>query len=74
MARKRLAQMRVSAPYASKYVDQWEGLLTGPLEEVLRVLGADDENSVALRHSSPFAGVLSEKERMAVLRRQGLLR
>lgn len=74
MARGRLEQMRVSVPYAKTYIDQWASLLSGPIEDVLRVLGADDENAVALRHTSPFTSLLSERERLAVLRKQGLLR
>jgi hypothetical protein len=66
--------MRGAMPYARTYVQEWEELLSGPIEGVLQVLGADDEHSKALRHTSPFAGVLSERERLAVLRRQGLIR
>ena len=73
-AQERLQTMRHKLPYAESYLEQWAGLLSGPLEGVLRVLGADDEDSRALRHTSPFAGLLSEQERMTVLRRQGLMR
>jgi hypothetical protein len=73
-ARQHLEKMRGAMPYARTYVQEWEELLSGPIEGVLQVLGADDEHSKALRHTSPFAGVLSERERLAVLRRQGLIR
>lgn len=71
-ARIRLERMRGTAPHAKKYIEQWEELVAGPLERVLRVLGSDEEHARALRHTSPFAGLLSEQERLDVLRRQGL--
>lgn len=74
VARRRLEKMRVTTPYSHTYVERWENLLSGPIESVLQVLGADDEESKALRHASPFAGLLSEQERSAVLYRQGLMR
>lgn len=72
-ARSRLQRMRINSPYAKPYLDRWESLLTGPIEPVLQILSAHDEDAKALRKVSPFAGILSEKERMAVLRRQGLV-
>jgi len=74
VARRRLEKMRVTTPYAQTYVERWESLLSGPIESVLRVLGGDDEDSSALRHASPFAGLLSKRERLAALHRQGLMR
>jgi hypothetical protein len=74
VARRRLEQMRLTAPYAETYIERWESLLSGPIESILQVLGADDEDSTALRHASPFAGLLSEQERLATLHRQGLMR
>ena len=72
-ARHRLKRMRVTTPYAKAYVERWESLLSGPIERVLQVLGAHDEDAKALRRVSPFAGMLDEKERMSILRRQGLV-
>lgn len=73
-ARQRLHRMYQSAPYAKVYLDRWRELLAGPLEDVLRVFGADDEESRALRHASPFAGILTENERLRILREQGMVR
>ena len=72
-ARRQLGEMNVALPYAKAYLEQWESLLDGPIEAVLRVLGAEDEQAKALRHTSPFAGLLSERERLSTLRQQGLL-
>lgn len=73
-ARSQLAKMKPALPHAKTYLDQWESLLDGPIEGVLQVLGAEDERAKALRHTSPFAGLLSERERLTKLRQQGLLR
>ena len=73
-ARRRLQRMYQSTPYAKVYLDRWRELLEGPVEDVLRVFGADDEASKALRHASPFAGILTQNERMRTLREQGLTR
>jgi DNA-binding Lrp family transcriptional regulator len=73
-AQQRLLRMYQSAPYAKVYLDRWRELLAGPVENVLRVFGADDEESKALRHASPFAGILTEEERLMILREQGLIR
>lgn len=73
-AKKRLQRMRQTTPYAQPYLDQWNVLLSGPLDKVLHVLGAVDEESTALRHVSPFAGFLDERERLEILRKQGLIR
>ncbi|MGH9092222.1 MAG: excisionase family DNA-binding protein [Acidimicrobiales bacterium] len=53
---------------AQAYVGAWDRLLGGPVEGVLRVLTSPDQISVDLRHTSPFAGILSEQERQSVLR------
>jgi hypothetical protein len=73
-ANERLQRMYQTTPYAKDYLDRWDELLAGPLQRMLQVLGADDEQSRALRHVSPFTGILSEKERTKILRDQGLLR
>lgn len=73
VARRRLENMRVTTPYSKTYLEKWSDLLSGPIEPILHVLGANDEDSKALRHTSPFAGILSGKERLAILRRHGLM-
>ena len=50
-----------------RYADRWAELLTGPREQLLETLRADDEHAAALRQSSPFAGMLDERERRALL-------
>jgi hypothetical protein len=48
---------------------EWLEILDTGLESVLRVLEADDQESIRKRTSSPFTGVLSPQERWEILRR-----
>ena len=47
---------------------EWQAALDGPVEGVLHLLTATEERAVRLRQSNPFAGVLTEEERSAVIR------
>lgn len=51
-----------------KALDEWRVILDGPLDDVIRVLTAVDEESVRLRQSSPFAGLMTEAERLSIIR------
>ena len=56
--------------HGDAYNDAWAALLDGPRERLLGVLVATDQVSRDLRQASPFAGVLSDGERLAILRRE----
>ncbi|MGH7084812.1 MAG: IS630 family transposase [Acetobacteraceae bacterium] len=45
---------------------QWETILSGTVEQVAEILCDTSERATRLRHSSPFAGVLTEAERRAI--------
>lgn len=49
------------------YVDRWAQLLDVGLDALLESATEDSERARTLRQSSPFAGVLSEEERLAFL-------
>ena len=68
--RKNLRHLRQvhSDGSANRYLNRWSDLLSGPVESILRVLTSMDEESVELRHTAPFAGVLTEEERRSVIR------
>jgi len=70
VARQNLRRLREvhSDGSADEYLDQWEVLLSGPVESLLRVLVSTDEGSIALRHAAPFAGLLSDEERGEIIR------
>ena len=52
---------------ADIYFNRWSELLVGPIDGLLKVLSSIDDESVALRHASPFAGLLTETDRRAVI-------
>jgi hypothetical protein len=60
-------QWRATGQLADDYADQWEELLRRPLPEVREAITADDQRGRDLRQNSPFAGVLSEPERLRIL-------
>jgi excisionase family DNA binding protein len=49
------------------WLDRWRSVLDSGVEAVLDVLTSRSADAVELRQNSPFAGVLSEAERKAVL-------
>jgi hypothetical protein len=63
----RLRRWRAEGRIHPRYADAWEKLLTGPRARLVHTLRSDDEQSAAWRQSSPFAGLLDERERQAVL-------
>ncbi|RMI12718.1 DNA-binding protein [Cellulomonas triticagri] len=50
------------------WLAQWQDLLDGPVDDLLDALTSPSQRSRELRQNSPFAGVLTEDERAAVLR------
>jgi addiction module HigA family antidote len=51
------------AAHRPGFMTEWLTLLDGPLDSLAAILTGTDERSVALRSSSPFAGVVTFKER-----------
>jgi hypothetical protein len=49
---------------------EWQRILKGEFEEVLALLGAEDERAKQLRQASPFAGekFITRDERNSILR------
>ena len=45
---------------------EWEQILGGSVDQVARFLVARSETATRLRQSSPFTGILTEPERLAV--------
>ena len=66
-ARENLAALR-GRPNESYYVREWDRLLHSPLERLLAVLVEDSEYATALRHTTPFFGVVPPKENWAIHR------
>ena len=49
------------------WLDRWRDLFRQGIEEVLEKLSSLDAEAMDLRQNSPFAGVLTEEDRLAVL-------
>ena len=62
-ARANLRTMQAAHGVRSPWVQRWERLLDAGPEAVIRALVADTPESVELRQNSPFAGVLTDRER-----------
>lgn len=66
---KTLARWRESVCIASQpYLEEWERLMHQGVEACLSVAVEDSQRAAALRQSSPFSGVLSNRERFAFLK------
>lgn len=60
--------LQTCSPGSRSTLREWLAALDGPVEGVLHLLTSRDERSTRLRQSNPFAGVLSQQERNAILR------
>ena len=66
IARENLARWRPTAGRSNPYLDAWSELLDQPLENLLAGMVEDGERMTAMRQASPFAGILTAKERWAI--------
>ena len=66
IARDNLRRWSESSGRSQPYLDAWAEVLARPIEEVLVLIGGDSESMSAMRQASPFAGVLSPKERWEI--------
>ena len=55
-----------SAGRSQPYCDAWMEVLARPFEEMLALIQEENESMHAMRQASPFAGVLSAKERWEI--------
>jgi excisionase family DNA binding protein len=68
LARANIAKMRPQARgSATRWFDEWDTLLDGPIDVLLAVYTSRDLRGRELRQSSPFAGLLSDDARTRVL-------
>jgi hypothetical protein len=66
--RERLAAWRAVRDMHQKYIDAWDELLNGPLERLLAFLVERSEWATAMRHTSPFAGIIDFRTRDRIWR------
>lgn len=69
LARTNLEKLSETHPrgQAAHWLSEWRSLLDGPTERVLEVLTSPTPYAREMRQNAPFAGVLSDEERMRVL-------
>jgi excisionase family DNA binding protein len=69
LARRNLSRLRSQHPAGAVTADfdEWEALLAGPVDVLLATLVSTSRRAVELRQNSPFAGVLTERERTKAL-------
>ena len=63
----RVRRWRSAGRIDPRYADQWEEILSWPLPRIAKLITRDSQRARDLRQSSPFAGVLGERERRRVL-------
>jgi hypothetical protein len=68
-ARANLRRLKAAHPrgVAARWLGEWERLLDGPVDESLEALTSRSERGCELRQNSPFAGVLTQRERGRIL-------
>ncbi len=68
LARRQIDRMRpIARGQARQWLAEWERLLDGPTDDLLRTLTDTSPLARELRQNSPFAGLLHEDERTQVL-------
>jgi hypothetical protein len=60
--------MTTTSPGTMSELQAWLTALDGPLDGVIALLTRGDERAVRLRQSNPFTGVLSQRERMLIIK------
>ena len=67
-ARRTLRRMESAHPHAAPLLSEWDYLLQAPLPTLIGVMRDKSEHARALRHVTPFAGILTAPERAQVIR------
>ena len=66
IAHDNLERWKASAGRSKPYLEAWSELLAKPIEELVALIQEDGEFMRAMRQTSPFAGVLSPRERWEI--------
>jgi hypothetical protein len=61
--RARLAEWRQARDMHPRYIEAWSELLNGSLERLVALLVERSEWATAMRHTSPFAGIVDFQTR-----------
>lgn len=60
---------RLSSPLGQEWVDRWVELVDSPIDVLIAGMLADTPEGRELRQNSPFAGALTQDERLAAIER-----
>jgi transcriptional regulator with XRE-family HTH domain len=60
---------RLTSPIGRQWVDRWAELLDSPVDVLIAGMLADTPEGRELRQNSPFAGALTQDERLAAIER-----
>ena len=68
-ARVNLRRLTAAHPrgVAARWLGEWARLLDGPVDELLEAMTSRSERGCELRQNSPFAGLLTQRERARIL-------
>ena len=69
VGRKNLERWRRPDGTANRARDEWEGILARPWPEIRALLLEESDEGQRLRSSHPFAGILTETERIEIMHR-----
>ena len=69
-ARRRVEAWQRERTVAAYYADAWATLLDGDREHLLAMLTDPSEEAIALRHVTPFAGVVDPRTRWQIWRQE----
>lgn len=68
VAKNNLERWRCNYIDVSKWMSDWTEILHHGVSAVVKVLDGEDEVSTHLRSSSPFTGIISQKERAVIIK------
>jgi transcriptional regulator with XRE-family HTH domain len=62
-------RLRLTSPIAQQWVNRWAELVAGPVDVLIHGMLADTPEGRDLRQNSPFAGALTQVERLSAIER-----
>jgi hypothetical protein len=68
IAQRRLSWYRERNPSGKVYYDRWEGLLAGPMDELIAAMLDLSDVGCSLRQENPFVDLIDQRERAAIYR------
>lgn len=66
IAHDNLNRWMAEGGHSMPYLEAWRSLLGRPLEDLCALIAEDSERMAALRQNSPFAGILTPRERWRI--------